>query len=156
MSRISSALSLSTLAVAAALMSGAALAQVKHGSKDEAQAMVKKAVAHYKSAGKDKALVDFNQKGGAFTDRDLYVYTADMNGKCTSHGANEKLVGRDLLQLKDADGKAFVSEILEKGKTGKGGWTDYKWPNPVSKDIESKTTYCEPHDNQMFCVGAYK
>ena len=156
MFRTSSALSLTTLALAAALFSGGALAQVKHGSKDEAQAMVKKAVAHYKAAGKDKALADFNQKGGAFTDRDLYVYTTDLNGKCTSHGANEKLVGRDLLQLKDADGKGFVGEILEKAKAGKGAWTDYKWPNPVSKEIEAKTTYCEPHDNQVFCVGAYK
>ena len=143
------------LSVAAACALGAQ-AQVKHGTKDEAAAMVKKAVAHYKSAGKDKALADFSQKGGAFTDRDLYVYTADFSGKATSHGANEKLVGRDLLQLKDADGKGFVAEILEKGKTGKGAWTDYKWPNPVSKDIEQKSVYCEPHDNQMFCVGAYK
>ncbi|MEK8052085.1 cache domain-containing protein [Ideonella sp. DXS22W] len=156
MPRFPSVPSLAALGLAAVFSCTGALAQVKHGSKDEAQAMVKKAVAHYKSAGKDKALADFNQKGGAFTDRDLYVYTADMSGKCTSHGANEKLVGRDLLQLKDADGKAFVTEILEKGKTGKGGWTDYKWPNPVSKEIEAKTTYCEPHDNQMFCVGAYK
>lgn len=156
MFRISHALSLTSLCVAATLSSGLALAQVKHGSKEEAQAMAKKAVAHFKSVGKDKALADFSQKGGAFTDRDLYVFTMDTNGKATAHGANEKLVGRDLQQLKDADGKAFVVEMLEKGKSGKGAWTDYKWPNPVTKEIEAKTTYCEPFESQIFCVGAYK
>lgn len=149
-------LTLAVLAVAGALSCGPALAQVKHATKDEAQALTKKAVAHYKSAGRDKALADFSQKGGAFTDRDLYVFVTDTGGKNVAHGANEKLIGRDLLQIKDADGKAFVVEFIEKAKAGKSGWTDYKWPNPVSKEIEAKTTYCEPHDNLVFCVGAYK
>lgn len=149
-------LTLATLAVAGVLSCSPALAQVKHASKEEAQALAKKAVAHYKSAGRDKALAEFSQKGGPFTDRDLYVFVTDANGKSLAHGANEKLIGRDLLALKDADGKAFVVEFVDRVKSGKAGWTDYKWPNPVTKEIEAKTTYCEPHDNMVFCVGAYK
>lgn len=149
-------LSLAALAVAGSLACAPAFAQVKHGSKDEAQALAKKAVAHYKSAGRDKAFPDFSQKGGPFTDRDLYVFVTDVSGKTLAHGANEKLIGRDMLALKDADGKAFVVEFVDRIKSGKAGWTDYKWPNPVSKEIEAKTTYCEPHDNMVFCVGAYK
>lgn len=145
-----------TLAAACALAGGPALAEVKHASKEEALAMVKKAVAHYKKVGKDKALADFNAKSGQFIDRDLYVYTSDMTGKVTSHGANEKLLGRDLMQLKDADGKLFIVEILERAKAGKTGWTDYKWANPVSKEVESKSAYCEPLDGQVVCAGAYK
>lgn len=131
-------------------------ADPKHATKDEAQAMVKKAVAHYKKVGKEKALADFNAKSGPFIDRDLYVYTSDMTGKVTSHGANEKLLGRDLMQLKDADGKLFIVEILDRAKAGKSGWTDYKWANPLSKEIEAKTAYCEPHDAQVICAGAYQ
>lgn len=141
-----------TLACSALSVSAAAT----NGTKDEAMAMIKKATAHYKKVGKEKALADFTTKGGPFTDRDLYVYTADLTGKVTSHGANDKLLGRDLMQLKDADGKLFIVEILDKVKAGKSGWTDYKWVNPVSKDIEQKTAYCEPLDNQVICVGVYK
>lgn len=144
------------LSLAAVLSAGVAVAEVKHGSKDEAMALVKKAVAHYKSAGREKAMADFSQKGGSFTDRDLYVFVSDFNGKALAHGANEKLIGRDLLPLKDTDGKAFVVEYVERAKSGKAGWTDYKWPNPVSKEIEQKTTYCEPVDSLAVCVGAYK
>lgn len=145
-----------TLAVAAAVLALPAVANAKNATKEEALAMIKKAIAHYKKVGKDKALADFSTKGGPFTDRDLYVYSADMTGKVTSHGANEKLLGRDLMQLKDADGKLFIVEILERAKAGKSGWTDYKWVNPVSKEIEQKTAYCEPLDSQVICAGVYK
>lgn len=142
--------------LACTLSSLAVGADGKHATKDEAQAMVKKAVAHYKKVGKDKALADFNAKAGPFIDRDLYVYTADMTGKVTSHGANEKLLGRDLMQLKDADGKLFIVEILDRAKSGKVGWTNYKWANPVTKEVEAKSAYCEPHDAQVVCAGAYQ
>lgn len=144
-----------TVSVLSALLSVAS-AEIKHGTKDEAVALVKKAVAHFKAAGAQKAFADFNTKGGPFTDRDLYVFATDMTGKALAHGANDKLVGKDLLQLKDADGKAFVVEMLDKGKAGKPAWTDYKWPNPVTKELEAKTTYCEPAEGHLFCVGAYK
>ena len=156
MTRFARSLILSLAGAALGLSAATVSAQDKHGTKDEAVAMVKKAVAHVKKVGKDKAFADFSVKGGAFTDRDLYVYTADFSGKVTSHGANDKLLGRDLGQMKDADGKVFVAEILEKAKAGKAGWTDYKWPNPVSKEIESKTVYCEPLENNAVCVGAYR
>jgi signal transduction histidine kinase len=133
-----------------------AFAQAKNGSKDEAVAMVKKAVAHIKAAGKAKAFADFTAKASPFVDRDLYVYTADMTGKVAAHGANEKLIGRDLKQIKDADGKVFVAEILEKAQGGKPAWTDYKWVNPTNKEIEQKSAYCEPTEGHVVCVGVYK
>lgn len=127
-----------------------------HGTRDEAIVMTKKAVAHFKTEGKDKALADFSRKGGAFVDRDLYVFALDMNGKNIAHATNEKMIGRDLLQLKDADGKSYVIEMVEKAKTGKPAWIDYKWPNPLTKDIEAKSSYCEPVEGGLICVGVYK
>lgn len=144
-------------ASAAMLVSAAAMAAGPgHGTKDEAVAMTKKAVAHFKAEGKDKALADFSRKGSAFVDRDLYVFALDMNGKNIAHATNERMIGRDLMQLKDADGKSYVIEIIEKAKIGKPAWIDYKWPNPLTKEIEAKSSYCEPVDGGVICVGAYK
>ncbi|WP_298209063.1 cache domain-containing protein [Acidovorax sp.] len=144
--------------LSAALLAGTAsmAAGPGHGTRDEAIAMTKKAVAHFKSEGKDKALADFSRKGGAFVDRDLYVFVLDLNGKNIAHATNEKMIGRDLLQLKDADGKSYVIEMVEKAKTGKPAWIDYKWPNPLTKEIEAKSSYCEPVDGGLICVGVYK
>ncbi len=147
----------SIIALASLLaFTGAAHAQAKFATKDEAQAIVKKAAGHMKSAGNDKAFADFSQKGGTFTDRDLYVYVLDMNGKVAAHGSNEKLIGRDLIALKDVDGKPFVGEQIARAKSGQSGWTDYKWPHPMTKEIEAKTTYCEPSGNFVICAGVYK
>src|SRR5215212_2243070 len=60
------------------------------GTAAEATAMVDKAIAHIKKAGRDKAFADFNNKSGPFTDRDLYVVVYDMKGKVIAHGATEK------------------------------------------------------------------
>jgi hypothetical protein len=68
----------------------------------EAIAMATKAAALIKSAGKEKAFAEISdQKNINFHDRDLYVYVYDMNGVALAHGNNPKMVGKNLLELKD-------------------------------------------------------
>ena len=128
----------------------------EYGTKVEAVALAQKAIAHYKANGKDKSFAEVSNKAGAFIDRDLYVYVFDQNALMMAHGTNDKLVGKNLMQLKDADGKLFVQDLVAVMKSGKGGWVDYKWPNPVTKQIEQKTTYIEPVGEYGFAVGVYK
>jgi cytochrome c len=126
------------------------------GTKEEATALIQKAIAFYKTNGKEKAYPQFNNKSGPFVDRDLYVYVVDTGGHVMAHGTNPKLIGKNLMQLKDADGKLFVMEIVEMIKAKKTGWVDYKWTNPVTKQIEQKTTLVEPVGDIGFAVGIYK
>jgi len=128
----------------------------EHATKDEAQAMVKKAVAHVKAAGADKAYADFNNKKGPFVDRDLYIVVYGLDGKCLSHGANEKQIGRDLIDLTDIDGKYFVKERVALAKSKPAGfWQEYKFTNPVSKKVEPKVMYCEKVGETAVCGGVY-
>jgi cytochrome c len=127
-----------------------------NATKDEAVAMVKKAIAYAKTHGKDKTFADVNAKAPQFVDRDLYIYVADPKGVVLAHAANAKLVGRDLNTLKDADGKPFVTEIIKIGESGKPGWVEYRWPNPVTKQIDDKLTYVEKADGAIYCAGIYK
>ena len=136
------------------LCATAALAQ-QSGTKDEAVALVKKAVAHFKSVGKDKAFADFNAKDGGFVDRDLYIVVYDLQGNCLAHGANAKQIGKNLLELRDPDGKYFVKERVELSKTKDSFWQDYKFANPVSKQIEPKSMYLEKVDGLLIGCGAY-
>ncbi len=139
-------------------MPAAAQQKVAHGTKDEAVAMVEKAVAHIKKAGKEKAFADFNRKDGPFTDRDLYVVVYDIRGKVLSHGSNEKMIGKDLIDMRDNDGKYFVRERVEmmaKSPNAKG-WQDYKFMNPVSRQIEPKQMYLQRLDDMIVGCGIYK
>src|SRR5258708_13611716 len=110
------------------------------GTGAEATAMVEKAIAHIKKVGREKAFADFNNKSGAFTDRDLYVVVYDIKGKVLAHGANEKMIGRDVIDLRDSDGKYFVKERVEMmAKPDAKAWQDYKFMNPVTRAIEPRS-----------------
>ena len=126
------------------------------GTPAEAEAMVKKAVEFIKVNGKDKAFAEFTGQKGGFVNRDLYITVYDLNGKCLAHGANDKMVGKDLIGLKDPDGKAFVKERMELAKSKDKFWQDYKFTNPVTKKIEPKSMYCEKFGDVIVACGVYK
>ena len=125
-------------------------------TKDEAVAMVKKAVAFIGQQGADKAYAEITKKGGQFTDRDLYVVVYGLDGKVLAHGANEKLVGKDLLDAQDVDGKYFVKERTELARKQADFWQDYKFVNPQTKKIEPKQMYCQRLGETAVCGGVYK
>jgi cytochrome c len=122
----------------------------------EAQAMVKKGVAFIKANGKEKGYAEITNKAGQFTDRDLYLTVYGTDGTVRAHGANEKMVGKNLIDLKDVDGKAFVKERVDMAATKGTFWQDYKFTNPVTKKIEPKAMYCEKLDDTVVCGGIYK
>jgi len=143
------------LALATFVASAPALAQ--NATKDDALAMVKKGVAFIKANGADKSYAAITAKDPQFVKSDLYLVVYGMDGKCLAHGANEKQVGRDLIELKDIDGKAFIKERVELGKSKPAGfWQDYKFTNPATKKIEPKQMYCERLSETLVCGGIYK
>ncbi len=145
-----------SLLITAVIISGTVLAQAKKGTPAEAEAMVKKAVAFFNANGEQKAFAQFSDPNGKFVQGDLYIFVYDLTGKCVAHGGNPKMIGKDLIDLKDSDGKAFVKERIELAKTKGKGWQNYKFTNPVSKSIEDKTAYIEKAGNFIFGCGAYK
>jgi cytochrome c len=140
--------------VVAIFVSGSAFA-ADRANKDEAVAMVKKAVAAIKANG-DKAYADITAKGGPFTDRDLYIVVYKTDGVVLAHGQNETLVGKNLSDAKDPEGKPFVAERIELAKKGAPFWQDYKYMDPLTKKSEPKQMYCEPVNDTAVCGGIYK
>jgi len=143
-------------AVAACLAAGTALAGGEFATRQEAEAMVTKAVKHIKEAGKDKAYTDFTDKNGGYIDRDLYIAVYDLEGKVRAHGQNPKMVGKEMIGIKDADGKAFVKERVDMAKAQGKFWQDYKFTDPLTKQVLPKSMYCEKLDDTAVCAGVYK
>lgn len=147
-------------AVLAFTLSGAALAQDKRGTADEAVAMVKKAGAYLKANGKEKAIAAFNDPKGEFIKGDLYVFmfgmTGESNGVALAHGQNAKMVNKNLLDL-NAGGVYPIREFLKLASSSAGkGWVTYQWPNSLSKNLEEKNTYVEKFGDVVIGVGIYK
>lgn len=138
------------------LISAVCAADDQYGTSAQAEAMVHKAVEHIKKDGGDIAYADFTAKKPDWINHDIYVVVYDFTGTVLAHGQNEKQVGKNLLEFKDADGKEFVKERIELAKSKGKFWQDYKFTDPLTKKILPKSAYCERLNDTAVCAGIYK
>lgn len=134
-----------------ALMSGFAQA----GEKDVAVKLVGDAAA---MAAKDKAgaVAEMGNKAGRFVKGEVYVFAYDLNGVMVAHPINAKLVGKNLLEVPDADGKLFRKEIIAQVNASGSATVEYKYKNPQSGVVEDKVTFCKKAADLAVCAGYYK
>jgi cytochrome c len=126
------------------------------GTKTEAVVMVKRVQAMFAKDGADATFKAVSDKSVAeFHDRDLYPFIYDMSGICVAHGARPALIGKNLIDLKDQDGKYLIREMVDIANETGSGWVNYKWPNPLTNKIEDKSSYVEKMGNYFVGVGVY-
>lgn len=119
----------------AALNSFGALA----ATKDEVIKQVNTFVAHAKKAGVDQAIKDANT-GAEWKTGGMNVVVTAMNGVVIASSLNEKLIGKETLEMKDPSGKAFVKEFVATAQKGEG-WVDYQFINPQTKKLEERSMF---------------
>jgi cytochrome c len=119
-------------------------------------ALVDKAATLIESKGKG-AFPEFKKKGSEWLTEETYIFIADMNGTILMHPANPELETKNLLDLKDANGKTFMREFVETAKNKGSGWVDYMWPKPGAKSPSKKSSYikrAKMTNGEMALVGA--
>ena len=125
-------------------------------TKAEAKALHQKAVALIKAEG-EKAYPQLQDPKGKFVVKDLYIYIATHDKAIVMvHPFMPAMVGKSWLGLKDADGFEFVKALVEGGATKGSGTVDYKWTNPTTKKIDSKSVFFEKVGNVLVMCGFYK
>lgn len=142
--------------VFAAVLSVSVMAQDR-GTKDEAKVLVNAALAHIKQVGNEQAFKDFTNDKESWVKKDLYVVIQSADGGVVAHSTNAKLVGKNLIDAKDQNGKQFVRELIAVGMKGEG-WVDYDWVHPVSKKVEGKSSFVKriPGYDGVVLVGIYR
>jgi len=125
-------------------------------TKDDIVKFVNKAVNYCHKVGKEKCLKDFTYspewKRGS-----LYIFAVDMNGVTIAHGGNPKVVGKNVYNLKDKNGKYFIKEMIEVVKKKGEGWVLYSWFDRTTKRIRPKISFVKKVDNTFFVgAGMYK
>jgi cytochrome c len=123
---------------------------------EEAKALSERAAAYIKQVGEEKAFADFTRPDRGFVQGELYVFCYDRDGVNKAHGANPLFVGKNLLHLKDPDGKEPNVEIIRVGFDQGQGWVYFKWPNPVTKKIQQKSAYVIRTNDVVCGVGSYQ
>ncbi len=123
----------------------------------DAVMMVHKGANMIKLKGKEEVIRRIAAQDPGFISGSLYLYVRDLKtGVVLAHPINRTIVGKDLTDVPDTNGKTYRREILQvAAKQGKG-WVDYTYKNPETGRIEPKTTYLLRVDDIILEAGIYK
>jgi len=123
----------------------------------EAIAMAEKGAAFVKAHGKEEMMKRIMARDPEFIQGALYVDMRDIKtGIVLAHPVNHAIVGKDLTDVPDANGKRYRRDIIElAAKQGKG-WVDYQYKNPSTGKIEPKSTYILRVDDVVLEAGVYR
>lgn len=139
-----------------AFAGGSVNAAVEPTEKD-AIAMAERGAAFMKAHGKEEMMKKITAKDPDFVQGSLYVDMRDIKtGIVLAHPINPSIVGKDLTDVPDANGKKYRREIIELAQKQGKGWVDYQYKNPTSGKIEPKTTYILRVNDVVLEAGIYK
>jgi cytochrome c len=123
---------------------------------DAAVAMVEKASAYLQTNGPVKAFAAFDDESNRdFHSGDIYVFVRTLDGNTLAHGALPVMIGQTDFNTVDADGKRYNKELVDLATTAGSGWVHYRWPNPLDKKVETKSTFVKRVGDYIVCAGYY-
>jgi len=144
-------------ATALCLVLASSSALANDPTEKDAIAMAERGAALMKAKGKAEMMKKINAKDPDFVQGELYVDMRDIKtGIVLAHPYNPSIVGKDLTDVPDANGKKYRREIIELAAAKGKGWVDYQYKNPTSGKIEPKTTYILRVDDVVLEAGIYK
>ena len=108
-----------------------------------------------KDKGVNAAIQAIGSKTGPFVWKDSYVFLMDMDGNMLAHPLAPELSQRkDLLTVKNSDGKYLFKEFLKVANEKNVGWVDYMFPKPGQETPVAKSTYVLRVYGTHYIVGA--
>ena len=134
------------------------LRAAEFGTRDEAVAMVRRVQEKFKKEGAEATFRAINNKASTFVDRDLYPFVYTLDGTlCVANAQTPSVRGKNIIDLKDQDGKLLIQDFVRIVHTPPGhGWSDYRWPNPVTGLIDDKSAFIDRIGDYFVGVGIYK
>ena len=117
--------------------------------------MVEKAAALIETHGKE-AFSEFRRKDSEWYTGGTYIFIDDIKGTSIVNPPAPEIEGKNLLNMKDANGKAFIREMIELLKTKESGWIEYMWPKPGETKPSKKVSYIKKVKlgKEVLIVGA--
>lgn len=121
----------------------------------DAVALAEKGARFVRTHGKAAMIARINGKDPEFNQGALYLAMRDLDGITIAHPTTV-LIGKNLLDVPDADGKPFRQEMVAVARDRGHGWVDYKFRNPETGKVEAKTTYVLRVGDVALEAGIYK
>lgn len=95
---------------------------------------------------------------GKFKHGEIYVNVINKAGTWLVYPPRPAGEGQSVINVKDADGRFLVKDIIEVAEKSGEGWVEYRWLNPTSNKIEPKLTFVKkiPNQDLITYIGIYK
>jgi cytochrome c len=123
----------------------------------DAIAMAERAAAVTKAQGREALIKKITAKDPEFVQGSMYIYMRDFGtGINLAHPFNQSIVGKDLNDVPDTNGKMYRRDIMDVAKKDGKGWVDYMYKNPENNKIEAKTAYVLRSGDVVLVAGIYK
>lgn len=119
----------------------------------EAKALLDSALAEIKTRGLEGAQKEFNA-GGKWRQGTMYLVMADFKGNMLVHSANEKIIGKNMYEAKDAAGLPFVQEVIKSVQATGEAKVNLRWANPNTKKVDDGHMLARRVPGQAVYLGA--
>ncbi|MYM22517.1 cache type 2 domain-containing protein [Duganella sp. FT135W] len=121
----------------------------------DAVALAEKGAQFVRTHGRAEMVARINSKDPEFNQGALYLAMRDLNGITVAHPTTA-LIGKNLLDVPDADGKLFRQDMVALARGPGRGWVDYKFRNPETGKVEAKRTFVLRVEDVALEAGIYK
>jgi len=106
------------------------------------------------------AFAEFGRKGSPWFDDQCFLFVYDSAGTCTFHATISELVGKNLMDLRDMNGKPlirFITDVCRKPQQDAHGWVFYLWQEKNEFEPKWKSAYVRKvvmPDGKVCVIGA--
>jgi hypothetical protein len=116
---------------------------------------VEDAITSIREHGEQKAFADFRDPSSGFLFYTAYVFVLDSEGVLLVNNGFPQNEGKNLIGMKDIDGRPFVQEMLQV-PVGVSAWIHYKWPKPGDTRPSAKSSFVRKvdFDGRELVVGS--
>jgi cytochrome c len=136
---------------------GGAVHAAPEPTEKDAIAMAERAAAFSKANGRDALIRRITVKDPEFVQGSMYIYMRDFgSGVNLAHPFNQSIVGKDLNDVPDTNGKMYRRDIMDVAKKDGKGWVDYMYKNPENNKIEAKSAYVLRSGDVVLVAGIYR
>lgn len=107
----------------------------------------------------DSAFKEFREPGSKWLKGSRYLFVYDLNGVCVFHPITPELIGTNLIEQKDLNGKPMIRELvgIAARKENPSGWVHYLWMEPGEIFPEWKSSYIvrvETPGGKVYALGS--
>lgn len=122
-------------------------------------ALVEDAAALMERKG-ESAFAEFKIQGSKWLTDPYYLFVYGIDGTCVFHPIQPDLIGKNLMSLRDMDGKPvirFITDIGRRTEKDASGWVFYLWPDKTQLMPLWKSAYIRKvvaPGNKTYLVGS--